>query len=406
MSDNRHFLTSLLTNGASEIIQKLSRIAVVVVVARVMDAEAIGLAAAAIAAGDILKSLTEAGVVQRIIAARDAALPAVVATARRLFWMWCLGLFAFQCLLAVGFWLWTGSTLVAVMIALLGLEYLFMPAGIVQCALAMRAGRMTATAGVAGGQVLLANLLTAALALVFPSPLALVLPRVLTAPVWLIGMRRLHPDVPPAPVKAAPVAHFTGFGACLLGSEVIRTLRLQGDKLVIGATLGPEALGIYFFAFNAGLSLATSVSIAFSRVIFPRIAGAKHRARAAGEAVWLGLLMTAPVVVLQALAAPTYVPLLLGQEWAHIAPIVSILCLAAIPTMVWSGTAQWLRAEDRAGTELAITAALTTGLLTATYLLAPLGLEAVAWGYLAVSCLGQLLASIPLFLSIRKLEAK
>ncbi len=222
MSGQRNFLTSLLTNGASEIIQKVSRIAVVVVVARVMEAEAIGLAAAAIAAGDILKSLTETGVVQRIIAARDTALPGVVATARRLFWLWCAGLFAVQCLLATAIWLWTGETLISMMIALLALEYLVMPAGIVHCALAMRAGKLTGTAGVAGGQVVLANILTALLAIVFPSPLALILPRVLTAPVWLIGMRRLHPSTPAPISEAAPVSHFLGFGACLLSSEVIK----------------------------------------------------------------------------------------------------------------------------------------------------------------------------------------
>ena len=405
MSDHRHFMTSLLTNGASEIIQKISRIAVVVVVARVMDAEAIGLAAAAIAAGDILKSLTETGVVQRIIAARDTTLPGVVTTARRLFWLWCAGLFAVQCLFAAGIWLWTGQTHIPLMIALLALEYLVMPAGIVHCALAMRAGKLTGTAGVAGGQVVVANILTAALAVVFPSPLALILPRVLTAPLWLIGMRRLHPGAPAAVADAAPVQHFLGFGACLLGSEIIKTLRLQGDKLVIGAMLGAEALGIYFFAFNAGLGLATSISTAFSRVIFPKISAAANRARATGEAVWLGLLLTTPIVVLQALAAPYYVPFLLGDEWAYITPIVSILCLAAIPTMVWSGTAQWLRAEDRALTELTVTTGLTLSLLTSTFLLAPFGLEAIAWGYLAISCAVQLLASIPLFLSIRRMEA-
>ena len=405
MSHHRHFLTSLLSNGASEIIQKISRIAVVVVVARVMEAEAIGLAAAAIAAGDILKSLTEAGVVQRIIMARDAALPGVIRTARRLFWLWCIGLVTVQCLLATAIWAWTGEALIPVMIALLSLEYLVMPAGVVHCALAMRAGKLSRTAAIGGGQVVLANILTAAMAAVFPSPLVLILPRVLTAPVWLIGMRKLHPNVPAMTTDRAPVSHFVGFGGCLLGSEVIKSLRLQGDKLVIGAVLGAEALGLYFFAFNAGLGLATSISTAFSRVIFPKIAAATDRARATSDMMWLGLLFTTPVVLLQALAAPYYVPFLLGDELAHIAPIVSILCLAAIPAMVWSGTAQWLRAEDRALTELAITAALTTSLLVATYVLAPFGLEAVAWGYLAISCAVQLLASIPLFKSIRKIEA-
>lgn len=405
MKHQRHFLTSLLSNGASEIIQKISRIAVVVVVARVMDAEAIGLAAAAIAAGDILKSLTETGVVQRIIAAPQATLPQVIKTARRLFWLWCIGLTVVQCLLAAAIWAWTGETLIPMMIALLSLEYLIMPAGIVHCALAMRAGKLTGTASVAGGQVVLANLLTAGLAMIFASPLTLILPRVVTAPVWLIGMRMLHPSVPETPKDGVPVSHFLGFGACLLGSEVIKTLRLQGDKLVIGAALGAEALGLYFFAFNAGLSLGTSISMAFARVVFPKIAESTNRAQATGEMLWLGLLLTTPIVLLQALAAPVYVPLLLGEHLAHIAPIVSILCLAAIPTMLWTGTAQWLRAEDQAGTELVFTAALTISLLGATYLLAPYGLTAIAWGYLAVSCTGQLLASIPLFLSLRRMEA-
>jgi PST family polysaccharide transporter len=404
MSDHRHFLTSLLSNGASEILQKISRIAVVLVVARVMDAEAIGLAAAAIAAGDILKSLTETGVVQRIIAARDAALPGVILTARRIFWVWCLGLVAVQCMLAAGIWLWTGEALIPMMIALLSLEYLVMPAGIVNCALAMRAGKLTGTATVAGGQVVLANILTALLAIVFPSPLALILPRVVTAPVWLIGMRKLHAVRRLPASRAAPLSDFVGFGACLLGSEIIKTLRLQGDKLVIGATLGAEALGLYFIAFNAGLGLATSISTAFSRVVFPNIVEATNRAKATGNMVGLGLLVTTPVVALQAFAAPYYVPILLGEGLAHIAPVVAILCLAAIPAMVWSGTAQWLRAEDRALTELAITAVLTIALLGATYALAPFGLEAIAWGYLAISCAVQLLASIPLYRSIRQLE--
>lgn len=405
MSDRRQFMSVLLTNGFSEIVQKLSRIAVVIAVARLMDAEAIGLAAAAIAAGDIMKSFTENGVVQRIIAAKDDELSDVVTTAKRLFTAWCIGLFLTQSLLAVAVWWFTGGTLVPVMIALLGLEYLVMPAGIVQCALAMRSGKMTGTAAVAGGQVVLANLLSAVLAVVFPSPLALIIPRVVTAPVWLIGMRRLHPAVPAASLTPTAISHFTGFGACLLGSEIIRTLRLQGDKLVIGATLGPEALGIYFFAFNAGLSLATSVSVAFARVVFPRITAAQNRAKATGEAIWLAMLMTTPLIVLQSIAAPFYVPLLLGDDWAFIAPVVSILCLAAIPNMLWSGTSQWLRAEGRALNELGVTALLTALLLISTAVLSPYGLETIAWGYLGVTCAVQIIASLPLLSTLRMKDA-
>lgn len=401
MTSHRGFLTVLAANGISEVAQKLSRIAVVVAVARVMEPEAIGLAAAAIAAGDILKSLTENGVVQRIIAASDRDLPGVIRTGYRLFTLWCCGLFATQIALAYSVWLWTGDAVVPLLIGLLALEYLVMPPGIVNCALAMRAGKLTGTAAVAGGQIVLANILTAVFAFVWPSPLVLILPRVLTAPVWLIGMRRLHPHKLDLGADPAPVRHFTGFGAWVLCSEVVKSLRLQADKLLIGALLGAEALGIYFFAFNAGLSLATSASVAFSRVVFPHIATATNRAHTARQAIWIATLATTPIILLQALLAPVYVPLLFGESWAFMANTVAILSLAAIPGMLWAGTAQWLRAEDRAGQEFNVTAAMTVALLVSTYLLAPHGMEAIAWGYLLVSTVVQVAASLPLLLPTR-----
>lgn len=400
MTSTRSFLTVLATNGLSEVMQKVSRVAVVIAVARTMEPEAIGIAAAAIAAGDILKSLTENGVVQRIIAASDRDLPSVVATGRRLFGAWCLGLFAVQCAIALAIWAFTGGLVVPALLVVLALEYLAMPGGIVNCALAMRAGKLTGTAAVAGGQIVAANLLTAALVVLWPVPAALVLPRALTAPIWLWGMRRLHP-VRIAPAAPAPTGPFLRYGACVLGTEIVRALRLQADKLLIGALLGAEALGIYFFAFNAGLGLATSASVAFSRVVFPLIAKATDRTRAARDATLLATLVTAPVIALQALAAPVYVPLLFGESWAHVSGTVSILCLAAIPTMLWSGTAQWLRAEDRAGVEFHVTCAIAAALLISTWLLSPYGIEAIAWGYLAVTTVVQLAASVPLIFPTR-----
>lgn len=398
MTSNRSFLTVLATNGLSEIVQKVSRIAVVIAVARVMEAEAIGLAAAAIAAGDILKSFTENGIVQKIIAARDEDLNSTVRTGHRLFTLWCWGLLAVQCTTALGIWMWTGGTTVPILMALLALEYVVMPPGIVNCALAMRTGKLTGTATVAGGQIVAANLLTAALALIWASPFALIIPRVLTAPIWLFGMRRLHPYRIDTSVPLSSITPFIGFGAWVLGSEIVKSLRLQADKLLIGALLGAEALGIYFFAFNAGLSLATSASVAFGRVVFPRITASANRSKTAKDAIWLATAFTAPIIILQALLAPVYVPILFGEDWAFISGTVAILCLAAIPTMLWSGTAQWLRAEDRAGSEFRVTTILTTGLLISTWLLAPLGIEAIAWGYLAVTTVIQVAASLPLLL--------
>ena len=364
------FLSHLMAYGASEVVSKLSRLFVVIMVARHLGAEQIGLAAAALAVCDILKSVTENGIGQKIMAARDADVPCVAARAHRLFWQVNLSLFLLQ--LAIGgIFALFGNPIVGGLIALAALEYLFMPGGLVQAALAMREGKLSQTAAIAGTQIVSANALSVALVLIFPSPLVLVLPRVLTAPIWLVAMRRLRPWRPDSGAPPAPARPFLTFGLPVVSVSLVNALRLHADKLVIGALLGAESLGAYFMAFNAGLSIATSYVAAFDKVVFPHLC--KGTTMDARRIALLGVAMVAPVVLAQSLLAPVYVPLLLGQTWAHIAPVVSILCLTALPLTFWSTAAAQLRVAGRPEVELAVTATLTAALLITT-------IPASAWG--------------------------
>lgn len=385
----------LAAYGASEVASKASRLLVVIAVARALDSAEIGLAAGALALSDILKSLTENGVNQRIIAARDADLAAISKAAHRIFWAWGLGLFLVQAGLGAISYLLNGDALIFAMIVILAAEYLFMPAGLVQAALAMRAGKMRQTAAIAGGQVVGANLITVALVFVWPSPLALVLPRVLAAPIWLVAMRRLHPWRADPRVAAAPLSPFLQFGLPVLGVEIVKALRLHADKLLVGWLLGAEALGFYFMVFNAGLGLASSFAMAFATVLFPHLSTAPDRLSALRQAMLVGVGLIAPAVVLQSLLAPIYVPILFGTGWEGASDVVSILCLAAIPGIVWTAAAGWLRAEGRPGTEFSVTVVQTAALVANTILMAPFGVSAIAVGYLIVATITQIGAAIP-----------
>ncbi|WP_095595271.1 oligosaccharide flippase family protein [Actibacterium pelagium] len=389
------FVSQLMAFGASEAATKASRLFVVIAVARLLSPTDIGIAAAALATGDILKSLTENGVGQRIIAAKDDALEATCATAHRLFWIWCLGLFAVQAAIAAALWLSGGSVMICLLILVLAGEYLFMPAGLVQVALAMRAGKLRRIAAIAGGQRVLSNLMSVALALVWPTAIVLILPRLLTAPFWLIAVRRLQSWRRAPGIRPAPVRPFLTFGWAVLGIEVVKALRMQADKLLVGLLLGPQALGMYFMAFNAGLSLASSFSVALSVVLFPHLCASDDRAAALRQGMTLSLGLIAPAVILQAILAPWYVPLLLGDDWAHLSDVVSVLCLAAIPTILWTAAAGWMRAEGRPGQELKSTIFVTLALMLNTVVLAPFGLTAIAWGYLVVSGVTMTLAAYP-----------
>lgn len=386
---------NLFAYGASEIAAKASRLLVVVAVARTLELAEIGLAAAALAAGDILKSVNENGVGQRIISASDDELDATCATAHRIFWCWSLALFTLQIAIGATIYLAGGSAMLFALIAVLAAEYLFMPAGLVQNALAMRAGKLRSTAAIAGMQLVGANLMSVVLVLIWPAAFALVLPRLLAAPIWLIAMRRLHPWTPNRGAIFAPLRPFFDYGWAVLGVEVVKALRFHADKIIVGALIGVETLGLYFMAFNAGLSLSNAFSAAFSKVLFPYLSQAANKAIALRESMMLGLALITPAVLLQSALAPVYVPILLGDQWEDVSAVVSILCLVAIPTTLWSAAAGWLRSENRPQTELWSTVGLTVGLMLSTAFLAPYGLMAVATGYTIVSFVLMIVASLP-----------
>jgi len=373
--NTKDFLSHLMAYGASEVASKLSRLFVVVMVARHLGAEQIGLAAAALAICDILKSLTENGIGQRIIAASEEDLAPIAKRAHRLFWQSSGLLFVGQIALG-GLFAYFGNPVIGGLIALAALEYLFMPGGLVQAALAMREGKLSQTAAIAGTQIVSANALSVALVLIFPSPLVLVLPRVLTAPIWLIAMRRLRPWTNAASVTPSDTRAFVTFGAPIVGISLVNALRLHADKLVVGAVLGAEGLGAYFMAFNAGLSIATSFVAAYDKVVFPALC--RGKTMSARNAAAMGLLMITPVVLMQSLLAPYYVPFLLGQDWAFIAPVVAVLCLSAIPLTLWSAAAAALRVAGRPGQELLVTFTLTAALLA-------LAVPAAQWGLMGLA---------------------
>ncbi len=386
---------NLLAYGASEVASKASRLLVVVAVARSLELREIGLAAAAFAAGDVLKAVTENGVGQRIISARKEDLEAVCSTAHRIFWAWCCGLFVIQVLFGAAIYANGGSAMLFALIAVLAAEYLFMPAGLVQAARAMRAGKLKATATISGAQIVGANLMSVVLVLIWPSAVALVLPRLLAAPIWLFAMRRLHPWQRDPSAGFAPLMPFVTFGWAVLGVEVVKALRMQSDKIIVGALMGAEALGLYFMAFNAGLSISNAFTTAFATVIFPHLSNAAHKATAFVQTLWVGLGLIIPAVIAQSLLAPIYVPILFGPGWDGVPEIVSVLCLVAIPTTLWSAAAGWLRSEGRPQAELLGTIGITVGLSLSTVIYAPYGLQAVATAYAISSFVLMSLASLP-----------
>lgn len=390
-------LGTLMVWAASEAVAKLARIGATMVAARVLVPEQLGVVALVLAFGEILKALAENGVGQRIIAASDADLEATCNTAARIFRLWCSALFVAGCGIATALYYIAGTRETALLLIVFSTQFLIMPMGLVSCFRAMRNGQSKAVAAIAGGQIVFSALMACVLLLIWPVAAAMILPRALTAPIWALSMRRLHPWSPKSEAGHVPLRPFVRFGSAILGVEGIKALRMQADKLIIGGVLGMEALGIWFFAFNAGLGLATSFCNAFAIALFPHLcatdAGNSRRA-ALTDALRLALLILVPLVVLQAFLAPIYVPFIFGEAWADISKMVGVLCLAAAPAVVWTAISQWLRSEDRAGVDFIASTAITAIIIAAVAIAAPFGLTTTMFAYLAAATVAQVAAAI------------
>lgn len=340
--------------GSAELANRGVRLVTTVVIARQLAPEIVGEAALALTLFEMVRVLGSIGVGQRIIAAGEAELDAVCNTARLLFWSWSLVLVFVQLGVAAVLGLAFHQQAAAAMLALLALVYPLMPGGLVQCYLAMREGLNTRLARTAATQAIADHLLTAALLLAWPSPWSIVLPKLLTAPIWLVMTRRNRPWQPIAAAGHACWREMVRFGGGVLAAEGLNALRQQGDNLVIAATMGSTALGTYYFAYNAGLGIVTSLVGAFGTVTFPMLCAASTAAARVAVLRRIALVATAlfvPLVAAQALLAPIYVPVVFGEHWAFAAPLIALLCLAGLAQLLSVLTANWLRAEGRVGSD-------------------------------------------------------
>lgn len=356
-ADMKQLSRGLAAFGSAEMATRVVRILTIVVIARQVSPTIMGLAALALSLFEIVRVLANAGIGQRIIAADDDSLAAVCNTAHRLFWLWCLMVCAVQLMLS-GILALAGMHDIARMLTVLSGVYLLMPGGLVQAFLLMREERFATIASIAAGQTIADHLLTLGLVLIWPSAWAIVLPKLLTAPLWLIGMRRARRWASSPEAGLAPWRDFIGFGASILVCEMTNAARAQLDKLLIGAFFGVQALGIYYFAFNAGLGMTTSFIVALGQVLFPRLSAAPDamaRRRRCRQGLVLGLVLFLPVLAAQVGLAHWYVPLVFGEQWRDAAPLVAVLALGGVPMIFAAVASAWLRANNTPGAEALMT---------------------------------------------------
>jgi len=367
-----------------------------VVLARFLSPEDYGLAALVLTTNEFVKVFSSIGIGSKLIQASERELQRLLPAAHSLSWVVFIGLFFIQSLAAFPIAYFYQNNNLILPIIILALNYLAIPLAYVQVFLIQREGQLKVFALTNTIQVSVDNLLSLIFACLGLGMWAIILPKLLVGPLWVYLIRRNHPWRSPGGFTTEGWGELFQFGRNLLGVELLKTLRNNLDYLIIGRFLGVEALGIYYFAFNAGLGISLGVINAINAALLPHLCAAQDDRAEMAKRYFQSLktitILIVPLVVLQTTLAPFYVPLVFGPQWITAIPLLMLICLSAIPRPYADAAAQLLVAINRPDWDLwwgvAFTGIFAVGLL--------IGVQGQSFGVALAVCLTHFLA-LPLF---------
>jgi PST family polysaccharide transporter len=338
--------------AGAELFNRVFRLATTVTLARLLTAYDYGLLAIIFTTIEFANVFTlRGGIGGKLIQAAEEDVPVLANTAYWLNWVVCGGVFLIQCLAALPIaWFYKDSR-VLLPICTVSLVYLIMPLFMVQSSLIQRQNRMKIISIANTIAALFGNTLTVALALAGFGLWAVVIPFVLSHFVWLTVYLKNHSWRSSRKFTLERSREILLFAKDIVGVELLDKLRANLDYLLVGRFLGVEALGIYYFAFNAGLGISLNVIGAFWYTLLPHLAAARCNLLLLKERYFSSLrsiaLITIPLVLLQASLSPLYVPIIFGQKWIEAIPILVLICLSAIPRPFGMAASQLLVVIDK-----------------------------------------------------------
>lgn len=125
--------------------------------------------------------------------------------------------------------------------------------------------------------------------------------------------------------------HIAGFGGVMTATQIFWFVQSQADVMIAGRVLDPHSLGVY----TTGLFLAQLMAAKFVPPINEVAYAAYSRQQTEGQAdqiapallatVRLVMLVGLPAYAGLAVVAPVLVPVLLGDKWVGIVPLLPIL---------------------------------------------------------------------------------
>lgn len=348
---SNQFVRNIGWLGGSELTIRLFRLGATAILARCLNPADYGLAAIVMTTYELMRVFTQTGISAKIIQADEQELEVLCNSAYWLNWVVYGGLFLLQCLGSLVLaWFFHDSKLILPICATACI-YLIIPIALIQAFLIERENRLKITAISSGIQLSVYNVLTAVFALLGFGMWSIVLPTILVSPIWLLINYYNHPWRPQGKFTTKYWDLIFKFGKNVFGVQALKTLKDNLDYLLIGYFLGYEQLGIYYFAFNAGLGISLNVIKSINLALLPHLCEVRadllqFKQRYFSSLKTVGLTII-PLVIIQSTLAPFYVPIIFGHKWGNVIPIVVLICISGIPRPFADAASQLLLAVDK-----------------------------------------------------------
>ncbi len=330
--------------GGAELFNRIFRLGATVTLARVFSTEDYGLMAFVYTTFEIASVFTlKHGISAKIIQTEEQYLSNICNTSYWLNWFVCIGIFIIQCVASFPIAHFYNNNSLILPLCVSALVYLFFPLFMVNSAIIERENRLKVTAMCNAAQSFISNIAIVTLTLLGMGIWSIVWAMVLSTPIWIVVTWKYSSWRPPKKFNLEGWQEIIDFGKNLLGVEILNKLRMNLDYLIVGKILGVEALGMYFFAFNAGSGITTNVVYALNSALFPHLCEVREDRNRLRKQYFSSLksnaLILVPLVLLQSALAPVYVPIVFGEKWVSAVPILIMICLSVIPrSFAWTSS--------------------------------------------------------------------
>lgn len=143
------------------------------------------------------------------------------------------------------------------------------------------------------------------------------------------------------------------FSANVFGTRFLFYLNRNVDNLLIGRFIGPAALGAYAVAYNVMLIPMSDIAGPIREVLYPAFSIMQELPQRIAAA-WIRVNRVVGAISIPALlgliaVAPDFVDVLLGDQWQTATPVIQILAWVGILQSLTSLNSSILQARDRTG---------------------------------------------------------